>query len=174
MNVANGPPHGELVTVDGSNRARLSRQAKAGRATRLAAGLYAVGAVLPPEQVARHHLNTIVSMYWPGAVFCGRTAFAGGMPVAGVVYVAHPDPPRRTPLALPGISVVPVDGPQRLPGDMALPDGLALSGPARALVENVTGRGRPARHEAGTAAVDDRIDELARSGGAGRIRTTLG
>ena len=174
MNVAVGPPHGELVAATGSNRARLSRQAKTGRATRLAAGLYAVGAILPAEQVARHHLNTIVSMYWPAAVFCGRTALAGGMPVSGAVYVAHPDPPRRSPLELPGISIVPVDGPGRLVGDMTMPDGLAMAGPARVLVENVTRRGRPARHQAGTAAVDDRIDELARSGGAGRIRTTLG
>ena len=46
-------------------------------------------------------------------------------------------------------------------------------GPARVLVENVTLKGRPARFRAGTAVVDDRIDELARSGGAGRIRATL-
>jgi len=57
---------------------------------------------------------------------------------------------------------------------MGLALGLSLSGQARQLVENVYRRGRQPRFRAGTTAVDDRIDELARSGGAGRIRETLG
>ena len=48
-----------------------------------------------------------------------------------------------------------------------------MSGVARGLVENVTVRGRPAAWRAGTIAVEDRIDELARRGGAGRIKTVL-
>lgn len=48
-----------------------------------------------PDQVARHHLIAIVAASWPGGVLCGRTALAGGVPVDGVVFVAHPDPPLR-------------------------------------------------------------------------------
>ncbi len=139
----------------------------------MAPGLYAVGATLPPEQVARSHLLAVIAEVWPGGVLCGRTAFAGGVPSGGEVFVAHPDPPRRSPLTIPGITIIPVVGPSGLPGDMELPDGLRMSGPARALVENVTLKGRPAKFRAGTAAVDDRIDELARSGGTGRISATL-
>ena len=74
---------------------------------------------------------------------------------------------------LPGVTVHPVVGPRALPGDVPLPDGLAMSGPARTLVDNIDRVGRPARFRAGVEAVEHRIDELARSGGPGRIRTTL-
>lgn len=173
MNVASSVPHGVLEWVTGSSRARLSRLAKSGKAIRLLPGLYATGATLPPEQVARHHLHEIIEHVWPGGVICGRSALAGGLPTDGTFFVAHPDPPRKTALHLPGLTVVPVVGPPPLPGDMSMPNGLALSGPVRVLVENVDVQGHPARFRAGTRAVEDRIDELARSGGAGRIRVLL-
>ena len=174
MNLSTRPPHGDLVAATPAEHSRLSRQARSGHALRLASGLYAVGATLAPEQVARHHLQAVIAHIWPGAVLCGRTALAGGVAVNGEVYIAHPNPPRRTELALPGVTVVPFVGPPALSGDMGLPLGLSLSGQARQLVENVSLRGRQPRFRAGTSAVDDRIDELARSGGAGRIRETLG
>lgn len=173
MDLAATPPHGEFVAATKADYSRLSRLAKAGKAQRLAAGLYVIGPTLPPEQVARHHLHAVVAAIWPGAVLCHRTAISGGMPVDGVLYIAHPDPRRTQPLRLPGVSIVALVGPPPLPGDIPLPKGLWMSGPARALVENVTLRGRPAKSKAGTAVVDDRIDELARSGGAGRVRSTL-
>ncbi len=172
MNVAT-PPHGILERASATNRAHLSRLAGRGKAIRLAPGLYAVGATLPPEQVANQHLYEIVASVVPGGVLCGRTALAGGRPSSGELFVASPDPPRRSPLRLPGVVIVPVIGPERLPGDMPMPAGLFVSGPARALVENVHLRGRPPRHRAGTDVVEDRIDDLARTGGAGRILTVL-
>ena len=173
MNRATIEPHGQLITVTPANQNALARRARSGAALRLSPGLYAVGATLPTEQVARHHLYAIAAHYWPGAVLCGRTALAGGVPQEGFVFLAHPDPPRPTELRLPGLRVVPVVGPGPLPGDMSAPEGLTFSGPARVLVENINLRGRPAQYRAGTVAVEDRIDELARSGGAGRIRTIL-
>lgn len=145
---------------------------------RLAPGIYAVGATLPPAAVARHHCLAIVAHVWPGAVLSDRSAFRGGQPDDGWLFVRHPDPPRRSDLRLPGLSVSVQDGPGPLPGDMPMPHGLHLSGVARGLVENVGGRGRrPAGRPpraAGTTAVEDRIDALARDGGAGRIRNVLG
>lgn len=173
MNVAIPVPHGVVEWVTGSSRARLSRFAKSGKAIRLLPGLYATGATLPPEQVVRHHLYEIIGHVWPGGVICGRSALAGGLSADGMFFVAHPDPPRKTALHLPGITVVPVLGPSPLPGDMPMPNGLAMSGPVRVLVENVDVQGHPARFRAGTRAAEDRIDDLARSGGAGRIRTLL-
>mgnify|MGYP001578897733 CR=1 FL=1 len=173
MNVAIPFPHGVLEWTTGSSRTRLSRLAKSGKAIRLLPGLYAAGATLPPEQVARHHLHAIIEHVWPDGVICGKSALNGGLPSDGMFFVAHPDPPRKTALHLPGLTVVPVVGPSSLPGDMPMPNGLTMSGPARVLVENVDTQGHPARFRAGTRAVEDRIDELARSGGAGRIRTLL-
>lgn len=170
-NVAN--LHGELVAVTRTNRAHLSRKAKAGDAVRIAPGLYIVGAALTPEQATRNHLHQIIARFWPGGVLCGRTAIAGGIPAHGKMYVAHPNPPRQSPLSLPGVIVHPVVGPQALPGDVSMPSGLAMSGQARTLVDNIERVGRPARFRAGVEVVEHRIDELARSGGPGRIQTTL-
>ena len=167
-------PAGDLVFVSPTNRSQLSRLAKGGRALRLASGIYAVGATLPPEAVARHHKLALIARMWPAAVLSGRTALSGGEPVAGWLYVSHPDPGRSSDLRLPGITIRVESGPGHLPGDMSLPEGLWLSGTARGLVENVNLPGRPPRGRAGTAAVEDRIDDLARTGGAGRIGVALG
>lgn len=56
---------------------------------------------------------------------------------------------------------------------MPLPHELWLSGVARGLVENVNVAGRPPAARAGTVEVERRIDELARTGVAGRVRTVL-
>ena len=173
MDVASRPPQGELTQVTPSNRAHLSRLARSGSALRLAPGIYAVGATLPPETVASFHRNAIIARIWPGAVIRGRSALAGGQPVDGVIYIAHPNPPRKAPLSLPGLTIVPERGPQALPGDMPLPDGIALAGQARTLVENIDIQGRPPRSRAGTLAVEDQIDTLARRGGPGRIQRVL-
>ena len=170
-------PAGRLVVSTAQNKAGLSRQTKAGTAFRVAPGVYIVGATLPLEHAIRHHRTGIISVFWPGGVLCDRTALAGGGPVDGWVFVAHPDPPRQSDLVLPGVTVSPRRGPGPLPGDMPMPDGLYLSGPARKLVENVSAAGRPPvgrpARQAGTTEVEDQIDDLARRGGAGAIQNVL-
>jgi hypothetical protein len=170
-------PAGRLVVATAKNKAGLSRQAKRGVAFRAAPGVYVVGATLSPEHAVRHHRTRIISVFWPGAVLCDRTALSGGAPVDGWVFIAHPDPRRKADLVLPGVTVSPRTGPGPLPGDMAMPDGLYLSGPARKLVENVSTSGRPPTgrpsRRAGTAAVEDEIDSLARRDGPGSIKNVL-
>ncbi|WP_433161215.1 Fic family protein [Kribbella sp. CA-247076] len=179
MNVAQNAPHpaGRLVFATATNRASLSRRHKSGRAIRLAPGLYAVDATLPPQKVAHHHRFAVVAHIWPGAVICDRSALNGGEPVDGWLFICHPEPPRAADLSLPGLTVSVRLGPGALPGDMSMPEGLHLSGPARGLVENAMSRGRPRegkpRRYAGLGAVEDRMDEEARTGGAGRIRRLL-
>lgn len=165
-------PAGDLeIARTSTDRARLSRQARAGRAVQLAPGIYAVGATLRPEAAARHHLFAIVAHVWPAAVICDRSALAGGQPVDGYLFICHPEPPRATELRLPGTTVVPRVGPAPLPGDMPMPNGLFVSGPVRQLVENIPARGRPGNPPrlAGLGAVEDTIEEQARSGGGGKI-----
>jgi Fic/DOC family len=176
--VAPSDPCGRLQVATPTTRAHLSRLAKSGRALRLAQGVYVVDATLPPEALARHHAAAIAASVWPGAILCDRSGFSGPVPVDGWLFVCHPDPSRSSDLLLPDIVISPRVGPGRLPGDIPLPGGLFQAGTARSLVENVSrpGRppsGRPAR-QAGTDAVEDRIDDLARTGGSGRIRNILG
>ncbi len=153
--------------------AELSRRAKAGRAVRLAPGIYIEDATLDPEHAVRHHMYDIVAHRWPGAVLWGRTALAGGQPDDDRLYVCLPELGRTSDLRLPGVTVKPSVGPAPLPGDMDFVAGLHLSGPARTLIENIDVRGRRHAGRAGTRVVETRIDELARSGGAGRIQNTL-
>jgi hypothetical protein len=180
IGVARSPlanPAGRLVIATEQNKAGLSRQAKSGTAVRVAPSVYIVGPTLPIESAVRHHRNAIVAAFWPAAVLADRTALAGGVPVDGWLFIAHPDPLRRADLVLPGMTVSVRTGPGSLPGDMPMPDGLYLSGPARRLVENVGVRGRPPKgrpvRQAGTRVVEDEIDNLARRGGAGSIRNVL-
>ncbi|WBQ07012.1 Fic family protein [Kribbella sp. CA-293567] len=178
MNVAQGVhPAGRLEFATETTRSRLSRQRKSGRAIRLAPGLYALDATLPPEKVAYQHRFAIAAHLWPGAVLCDRTGLSGGEPVDGWLFLCHPEPGRRADLAVPGLTFSVRIGPGQLPGDMAMPSGLFLSGRARALVENVEARGRPRQgkpaRQAGIAVVEDQLDEQARDGGAGRVRALL-
>ncbi|MGH7861520.1 MAG: Fic family protein [Candidatus Dormibacteraceae bacterium] len=170
-------PAGRLVVATPQTKASLSRQAKAGTAVRVAPNVYIVGATLSPEQAVAHHRTAIIGVFWPGAVLSDRTALTGGMPYQGWIFIAHPDPVRRADLELPGFTVSPRIGPGPLPGDTRMPDGLHISGPARRLVENVSIAGRPPRgrpsRQAGTEAVEDEIDKVARHGGAGAVKNVL-
>ena len=170
-------PAGRLVVATPQTKAGLSRQTKADTAFRVAPNVYIVGATLAPERAVAHHRTAIISVFWPGAVLSDRTALTGGMPFEGRMFIAHPDPARRSDLELPGVTVTSRVGPGPLPGDTPIPDGLHISGPARRLVENVSVAGRPSRgrprRQAGTGAVEDEIDKLARQGGAGSIQNVL-
>lgn len=176
--VAQPHPAGRLQLATQTNRSHLSRLVSSGRAVRLATGIYIVDGALPPEALARHHAIGIVAAVWPGAVLCDRSAFSGPVPVEGWLYLCLPHLTRASDLKLPGLTISPRVGAGQCPGDVPLPGGLFQAGFARSLIENVTrpGRpptGRPAR-QAGTAAVENRIDEMMRTGGAGRIRNVLG
>ncbi len=171
--MAVAPPHGLIQFAGPENKVQLSRAAKSGRAIRLAAGVYALGATLPPTDVAQQHRFELIAHYWPDGVICARSALAGGGAVDGVVYVSTTGG-RQAALLLPGLTIQPIPGPGPLPGDLEMPGGTRMSGAVRTLVENVPfGPGRPARHRAGLRMVEDRIEMHARSSGVGRIRSLL-
>lgn len=105
---------------------------------------------------------------------CDRTAFDGG--AGDWVFICHPEPPRKSDLALPGVTVSCRVGPGPLPGDMPF-NGIHMSGVARGFLENAETGGRPARHRppraAGMEAVGDRIDQLAATGDGSRLATAF-
>jgi hypothetical protein len=170
-------PAGRLAFSTDATSGTLTRQHQAGRAVKLAPGVYVVGGQLPPPDLARAHLWAIVAHVWPGAVISDRSALAGGI-VGGWLFLCHPDPPRRGDLHLPGVSITCRVGPGRLPGDMPwMEDRLVLAGTARGLVENAATPGRPPKgrppRAAGPSAVGDRVDQLARSEKPGSVQSAL-
>ena len=168
------PPQGRLEFVTSPSKAKaLARLADAGKAQKITSGIYAIEATLPLEKVVQLHQNEIVAHVWPGGIYCGISALSAGAPKEAMIFVAHPAPNRRTKLKLAGVTIFPIIGPGELPGDIALPGGIFISGPARKLVENVTLVGQPARHRSGNKAIEDVMDELARYGGSGALMKTL-
>lgn len=171
-------PAGVLTLPESaSDRRRVSRLRASGQAVHLGPGIYVVGGSLPPERLVYEHYQEIVARFWPGAVLCDRTGIANGQPDHGYLFVCQPELTRQTDLELPGLVISPRVGPAPLPGDMSIPHGLHLAGPVRLLLENVPTRGRPSVHrpsrQAGWAALEDRIDQEATTGGAGRIQAML-
>lgn len=177
MNVAPNPA-GELLFAAPGTRASLSRKAKAGRITQIGKGIYLSGASIPVPDAMRKHRFELAARYWPGAVICDRSAFAGGELVDDWLFICHPEPARDSDLILPGLHISVRVGPGPLPGDMPFLEGLHISGPVRSLVENLPSPGRPPTgrlaRAAGREAVEDRIDSEARSGGDGRLASLLG
>ena len=55
------PPYGLLQFSGPESKAQLGRASKTGRAIRLATGVYAVGASLPPADVAHHHRYALIA-----------------------------------------------------------------------------------------------------------------
>jgi fido (protein-threonine AMPylation protein) len=169
-------PEGTLVFSTDANSGYLARLHRSGRALKLAPGVYVVGASLPIEAVTRTYVWDVVEHYWPDAVVCDRTAFDGGQ--GNWIFICHPDPPRKTDLRLPGVTVSCRLGPGPLPGDNRWMGALHLSSPARAMIENAEELGRPAMNRppraAGMREVGDQIDALASSGDENRLRTVFG
>jgi len=99
------------------------------------------------ERQVREHLWEILAHIVPDAVVADRSAALGGRLTAdGLMFVISAD--RHRDLLLPGVRVVPRAGPARRPDDLMWMNGLAMTSPARTLVDNLApsrSRGSSAR-----------------------------
>lgn len=126
----------EIVFAGDAPRETLSRAATAGRLTRLARGIYTPSKDAP-EVVVRRNWMQILAREFPGAVIVDRAA-RSLQPVEGRLAVDHR---RRHALELPGLAIDPRQGPGPLAGDIAAPEGIWLSSPARGMLDNLGGSG---------------------------------
>jgi hypothetical protein len=126
----------DIVFASDWRLATLSAATKAGRLRRIARGIYTPSAD-SVDSVVRRNWMQLLAKAFPGAVIVDRSTRAGSPDESGYLYVDHP---RRRPLALPGLVIVPRSGPGRLPGDQAL-DRFSVSSTARGLLDNVAGGG---------------------------------
>lgn len=175
--MAERSPTGELLLGNALPAATLSRLRASGHVTKLTTGVHVRGGGLPIDKLARHHVWAVAEHYWPDAVITDRSS--NGDIVDGVLFLAHPAPPRRADIVLPGVTISCRVGPGPLPGDKPFlaHQHLYLAGTARGLVENLATSGRPPkgrpRRAAGPVEVGNRIDALARRDGEMRVRHAL-
>jgi len=136
--------------------ATISRWMHQGRAQRIAPGVYATDVRSPPEHVVARHWRTIVGHELPEAVLVDRSAVRN-RPSDGFLFVDVGPIGRRSPLRLPGLTVMTRCGPGPLDGDVRDASGIWLSSQGRALADNT--RHTRARSPRPAATLTD--DELA-------------
>ena len=133
----------------------VQRRLKAGKLSSMAKG---IATDRPPQEwpalIARERIR-VLSALFPGAVYGLRSAFNGGQPADGVIYLSHSYP--RT-VALPGLTVAVFKGASKQTGDMPM-QGKDLYFPSepRLLLENLTQSRGAAKKSAGRAAVEARL-----------------
>jgi hypothetical protein len=149
--------------LDATQQRMLNRRFRAGELHRIHHGVYSP---LPmtewPRLVARER-NRILAALFPGAVFGYRSAFAGGVPDGGALYLNYMYDRK---VELPGLKVVLVKGPGKAAGDVPI-SGRDLHFPSnpRVLLENLTiSRGSTPKSVA-QAAVEERLMTLCESRG---------
>lgn len=123
----------EIIFSTDTDRAALSRSTARGRLIRLARGIYTSSIDTPAETVVARNLWQIIGREFPGAVVVDRSARHAG-PVGGRLTIDHP---RRRPVELPGVVVVPADRFGPVDGDMSVPGGLWMSSVPRQLLDNL-------------------------------------
>jgi len=129
-----------VIFANDRNRASLARADKSGRVRRVARGIYTDELDRSDEEVVAWHRWEIVAHLIPDAIIVDRSAAGGGAPAHGTLFVASQTRSRN--VVLPGLVVAVRAGP-RLPSDQMWTEGLAISSPARTLVDNLAvSRGR--------------------------------
>jgi hypothetical protein len=123
---------------------RPDRAVAAGRARRVARGVYTTDLERPLDQVVRAHLFEIVGRLVPDGVITDRSG-GPAVIVDDTLFIASPS--RRRDLALPGLRVAVRPGLGALEDDPPWPGGLHRASVARALVENLA----PSRARKGPA-----------------------
>jgi len=123
----------EIIFSADADRGALTRATARGTLVRLARGIYTSSIDTPAETVVARNLWQVIGREFPGAVVVDRSARHAG-PVGGRLTIDHP---RRRPIELPGVIVVPTQRVGPLDGDMSLPGGVWLASVPRQLLDNL-------------------------------------
>lgn len=115
-----------------------------------------------PALISRDRIRVLAALF-PGAIYGYRSAFNGGLPVDGVVYLSHT---YNRSLKLPGLTVSILKGAAKQAGDMPM-QGRELYFPSepRLLLENLTQSRGPVKKSAGREAVEIRLLDICDSRG---------
>jgi hypothetical protein len=155
----------ELFFPDDSRWA--SRAAARGEIRRLARGLYTPNLDEPAEQLVRRRWHDAAALYFPKAVIVDRSAVLAGPASDSSLFLdVGPRPINPRPIALPGLTLRPRNGPGPVLRDTPFV-GLHMSSPARTMLDNL----RPSRARSGVSRtlrreeIEERLDRMARARG---------
>ena len=138
----------EVFASDASTSVAVHRAVAAGRARRLARGLYTKNVDEPLEAVARRNWAAIAAHYAPGSVVVDRSAFEAKPSEDGSLFLdGGPSLTRSRTYEVPGLRIAVRSGPGPADGDMPHLDGLFYASRPRAWLDNM----RPSRARAGVA-----------------------
>jgi len=133
----------------------VQRRIQSGELHRIRAGVASSRPAGEWSSLIARERNQVLAALFPGAVLGYRTAFAGGLPVEGVVHLSYRYDRK---VELPGLTVVLVNAHGHAAGDQPIA-GLDLYFPstARMLMENLSiNRGKPPK-AVGRRAVEERL-----------------
>lgn len=130
--------HSSSEIVFGSSDTRvseaISRRVKSGELRKLAGRIYTPNLADEPEAIIRRNLYVILGQLYPGAVISHRSALEGGLTENNTLFLTYKYTRK---VALPGVSLRFLAGPEKTDGDAPFLEGLYLSSRPRALLENM-------------------------------------
>lgn len=155
--------------LSGAQKRAVQRRLKSGELRLVAKGL---ASGLPesewPALVARERIR-IVSALFPNSTFAFRTAFNGGLPEHGRMFITYSTP--RT-IKLPGLEIIAVKGSPPQAGDLPM-QGRHVYFPseARCLLENLLPSRGVFKRTAGREAIENRLLDICSARGEGALAT---
>ncbi|MDD5175162.1 MAG: Fic family protein [Sterolibacterium sp.] len=149
--------------LDAAQVRAVQRRLKKGELHQVAKGIVSSRPAAEwPALIARDRIRVLAALL-PGALYGYRTAFDGGRPEAGVVYLTYTYP--RT-IELPGLTIVTLKGAPPQTGDMPMQGkDLYFPSEARLLLENLTQSRGTLRKSVGKDAVETRLLNICDSRG---------
>lgn len=124
----------EVFVSNASLASWVSKQSKRGKLRKLGSRVYTTNLKENPEILVRRHAWFLVEKLFPSAVIVDRTALEHRPAVDGSIFVVSN---KKRPVILPGLSIHPRKGHGPLAEDKPFMEGLYLSCPARAYLENM-------------------------------------
>ena len=142
---------------------QLQRRIKQGELSRVTPGVATARPASEWPALVRRELIRLLASLYPGAVVGPRSAFMGGGPDAGTMYLTYKYTKR---INLPGLIVQLLDGPAAAQGDMPMM-GRQLFFPSlpRLLMENLKINRGQVRKSVGQAAVEQRLIDICEARG---------
>lgn len=123
-----------IASSDKKLSAMITRLKKEEKIRKIAARVYTSNMTDTPESIVGRNLYKIIGQLYPGALISHRSAFELRPSAEGHFYLTHAYTKNIT---LPGVTLHLIAGPKPIDIDIPYLDGLFISNPARAYLENL-------------------------------------